>query len=589
MVAQSIPVMILLSKEQSDNLRRRFSTLYGEENAPRMMDRFHMMLGRYGVGENPSEKSDLWSEKDSILITYADSIRTEDEFPLETLRKFLGQHAKDAIRCVHLLPFFPWTSDDGFSVADYRKVKSEYGCWRGIEAIGNDFDLMFDFVLNHCSRKSSWFREFVMGVDPGKDYFLATDPEEDLSEVVRPRTTPLLTKTATRHGDKWVWATFGSDQIDLNWQNSDLLFEFLDILFLYLSKGARILRLDAVAFLWKKIGTSCLHLPETHEVVKLFRDVLEIVSPETILLTETNVPHRENLSYFGDGDEAHMVYNFSLPPLLLHGLLKGNATLLKQWAKTLPRLPEDQTFLNFTASHDGIGVRPLQGIVNEKEIGWLISEVKKRGGKISTRTLADGSEAPYEMNISYVDALLMKGDEEMSIRRFLCSQAVMLSLPGIPAVYIHSLLGTPNDREGFKKLGYNRALNRKKWDLSDLEAVLENPESKQARIFHEYLVMLRRRVDQPALHPAAEMEMLDLGREIFAFHRIERGSESGESLVCVFNFSEKPISLEARKLDDRFSNAKSLRDVLHGETIRLTKRQTFELKPYASHWLALRK
>jgi len=121
----------------------------------------------------------------------------------------------------------------------------------------------------------------------------------------------------------------------------------------------RIARLDAVAFLWKELGTNCLHLPETHELVKLFRDVCEIVAPRAIILTETNVPHAENVSYFGQGDEAHMVYQFSLPPLLLHAFITGNGQYLTHWASGLEPPPAGCTFFNFTASHDGVGVRPF--------------------------------------------------------------------------------------------------------------------------------------------------------------------------------------------------------------------------------------
>lgn len=573
--------MITISKEQSDNLRRRFSHLYGIENAGRMMERFQMMLGRYGVGNSPPETGDMWSEKDTVLITYADSIQQDGEIPLQTLRKFLCLHTKSAIRCVHLLPFYPWTSDDGFSVVDYRKVEPEYGDWKDIEALGQEFDLMFDFVLNHCSRKSQWFRDFVMGVEPGKDYFLPTDPKADLSAVVRPRATPLLTKTATREGDEWVWATFSSDQIDLNWQNADLLFEFLDILFLYLSQGSRILRLDAIAFLWKEIGTDCLHLPETHQVVKLFRDVIEIVAPQTILLTETNVPHEENISYFGKQDEAHMVYNFSLPPLLLHGLLRGDCTLLKDWAKTLPTLPGNETFLNFTASHDGIGVRPLQGLVDDKELNWLLQEVKNRGGQVSVRSLPDGSEAPYEMNISYVEALAVEDDSLLSIRRFLCSQALMLALPGVPAVYIHSLLGTTNDQQGFKEHGYNRALNRKKWNLDELVKELENDSTNQSEIFDRYLAILRRRADHTAFHPNSGIRFIDTGKELFAFTRFDQNEE----IVCVFNFSDKQIKVPLADLHSKLVGKKAIRDILHGANQKISADGKLEVEPYGSHWL----
>lgn len=533
--------MLLLSRTQQQRLARRFSRLYGRDRSDRLMRRFLMMLGRYGIGESV-EKKPLWSEKDTVLITYADSLREEGCVPLQTLADFLRKHAKGAVETVHLLPFYPWSSDDGFSVIDYRRVDAANGSWDDVEKLGEDFGLMFDFVLNHCSRKHQWFRDFVTGVEPGRGYFVTADPEEDLSAVVRPRSSPLLTRTSTRHGERWVWTTFSADQVDLDWSNSDLLFEFLDILFLYLSKGARILRLDAVAFLWKTIGTDCLHLPETHEVVKLFRDVLDVVAPSALLLTETNVPHEENISYFGKGDEAHMVYNFSLPPLVLHGLLRGNASVLSRWARELPTLGKGQCFFNFTASHDGIGVRPLQGLVPPEELDWLVGEVKARDGRVSMRSLPDGSEVPYELNISYLEALRDERDENLGQRRFLLSQALVLAMPGLPAVFIHSLLGTPNDLAGLEELGYARAINRRKWDLAELERELEDPESRQARIFHEMLRLLRIRREQAAFHPEAPCEFLDAGPGLFAFTR--QSQRSGQTLLCLFNFTAEPVAIE---------------------------------------------
>ena len=323
-------------------LRRRLGKLYGMERADRLLDRMYQMIGRYGVGVglSPNSQSNSLSQQDVVLITYADMVQSMDRAPLDVLREFCSQYLKGAVSTIHLLPFYPWTSDDGFSVVDYRQVHKDYGKWLDIENFSKEFQLMFDLVLNHCSAKSPWFKEFVSGVEPGMNYIMEADAESDLSAVVRPRSTPLLTPYQTRNGEKMVWTTFSADQVDLDWTCPDLLFEFLDIILYYISMGCRILRLDAVAFLWKRLGTNCLHLPETHEVIKLIRNFVDVVAPETILLTETNVPHEENISYFGKGDEAHAVYQFSLPPLLLHGLLRGTSRHLREWASTLAPRPK---------------------------------------------------------------------------------------------------------------------------------------------------------------------------------------------------------------------------------------------------------
>ncbi len=576
---------IALSQEKLDRIHQRLQRLYGEQSET-LLRRFQHLVGRYGVGVNtPPPPDKLWDHRDVVLITYADNIQTQGEAPLQTLRRFAVKNLKGAVTTLHLLPFYPWSSDDGFSVIDYRNVKAEYGGWKDVSLLEQDFDLMFDFVVNHCSSQSKWFRDFMLGIDPGRQYFVTADPKEDLSQVVRPRTSPLLTKYSTRYGDVHVWTTFSADQVDLNWQNPDLLFEFLDILFLYLSKGARILRLDAVAFLWKKAGTSCLHLEETHEVVKLFRDVCSIVSPQTLVLTETNVPHEENLSYLGNGDEAHMVYNFSLPPLLLHSLLRESSRHLTDWAASLQTPPPGCTFFNFTASHDGIGVRPLQGILATEEIDWLAQQVCSKGGQVSYKKNGDGSKSPYELNITYLSALDDPEDPSVGEARFLCSQALALALQGIPAVYIHSLLGSTNDEEGFQKTGINRTLNRKKYDESELNTLLAAPENRQSRIFRKYLQMLRRRAKQKAFDPNAGQVIHDIGDPLFV---VERTSVcQTQRIFGIFNLSGKPQVLKNPGTSESLRKVVKWYDILSSRT-HSSGKKGISLEPYQALWLVPR-
>jgi sucrose phosphorylase len=575
----------MLSRAHKNALQKRLQRLYGDR-ASQLVGRFESMLGRYGVGMEIPLEAELWDHRTSVLITYADSIRRSGEKPLQTLRSFGRQRLKGTFTTVHLLPFFPWSSDDGFSVIDFREVDPAVGKWADVQSIGEDFELMFDLVLNHCSRKSAWFRDFVTGIAPARWYFLPMDPRTDLSQVVRPRPWPLLTKTATRDGPAHVWTTFSDDQIDLNWQNPDVLFEFLDILFLYLAQGCRIFRLDAVAFLWKQVGTSCLHLPETHEIVKFFRQILNIVAPEAILLTETNVPHEENISYFGDNDEAHMVYNFSLPPLILHSLLEEEATLLSNWAESLPDLSPEQAFFNFTASHDGIGVRPLQGILPDKAIAKLAETVRERGGQVSMKANSDGSQSPYELNITYRDALRAPGEpEERSMARFLSSQAMVMAFKGIPAIYIHSLLGTENDYEGLEATGQNRSINRHKWDAERLDTLLDDPATPQARIFARIRQWLQTRSRHPAFHPAARMQVMRFGPGIFAFLRTSR--TGAEQILCLFNVTATEQRVPWMDCFPGNKPRDRVRELLSRQSVR-PRKGMLHLKPFFAYWLMIK-
>ena len=567
-------------------MRRRLAAVYGIEEADVLLNRLYQMVGRYGVGAQLTDSGANLAAKDVVLITYADMVQStcKDSSSLSVLKEFCTARLKGAVSTIHILPFYPWTSDDGFSVVDYREVSEDYGTWEDVSKLGEEFDLMFDLVLNHCSSKSPWFKEYVSGIEPGLNYIMEGNPKTDLSMVVRPRSTPLLTPYQTRKGERFVWTTFSADQVDLDWTSPDLLFEFLDIILYYISIGCKILRLDAVAFLWKKIGTNCLHLPETHQIIKLIRNFLEVVAPDVVILTETNVPHEENISYFGKGDEAHAVYQFSLPPLLLHGLLRGTSEHLTDWATHLAPPPKGCHFLNFTASHDGVGVRPLEGILPHEEILGLADEIRKKGGFVSMRRLEDGSESPYELNSTFFSALSDPEDEELGMARFQCSQAVALAMKGIPAVYFHSLCGTPNDLDGYQQTKRNRTVNRKKWDQKVLNDLLDDQDTVPAQIFQWYSRTLRMRAGCPAFHPEAPQEIINLGLSVFAFRR---DSQDGAlSVFCLFNFKSDETAIEEMKLVKKIFPQNKARDLISGGEIDWDKTGRLHLRPYQALWLS---
>lgn len=523
--------------------------------------------------------SALWSEQDAILITYGNSLQSAGEVPLQTLNHFLQQNLAGVIGNVHILPFFPYSSDDGFSVIDYYQVNPEWGSWEDIRAISRDFDLMADLVINHCSRENLWFVDYVGNHEPYSGYFIEVDPATDVSQVTRPRNTPLLTPVHTHRGIRHVWATFSEDQIDMNFANPDVLLEFIRILLLYVEHGARFIRLDAIAYLWKEIGSNCIHLPQTHEVVKLLRDVVDYCAPGTVLITETNVPVAENLSYFGAGDEAHMVYQFGLPPLVLHALNRGNSSYITDWADKIPPLPAGCTYLNFTASHDGIGVRPVEGLLPEREVQDLIDCMHRFGGFVSMKANPDGSQSPYEINISLFDACMgtRRGADHFQVQRFLCAQAIMLAIQGIPAVYIHSLLATPNDLEHVEKTGRTRSINRKIWDKSELECLLNNPVTPQAEVFSELRRMIRIRCAQQAFHPDGRQDIIRINSDLF----INKRSHNGQTLFAVSNVTERMLKLP---LDVLGFLPDGLTDLLAYEPQVISGE--LALAPYQTVWLS---
>ncbi len=496
------------------------------------------------------DQESRWNEKDITLICYGDQVSADNNPTLEILKDFLCQHQIDQLlNIVHLLPINPYTSDDGFSVVDYRAVDSKLGDWSNVRSLGERFDIMLDLVLNHVSQDSDYFKKFLLGEEPFDEFFIVADPDKDYSSVTRPRSLPLLSEKESISGPVQVWTTFSDDQVDLNFASPEVLIEMLDVLLLYVRNGGRIIRLDAIAYLWKQLGTNCIHLPETHEVVKLMRTCFDAVSSRSLLLTETNVPHAENISYFGDADEAHMVYQFSLPPLLLDAFLSGDASTISNWMGTVCQPQTGTTFFNFTASHDGIGVRPLEGIVSPERVQALADAAMACGGKVGMKTNSDGSTSPYELNVTYVSMLLTNPETEVpGIERFISSQAVMLAMKGIPGIYFHSLFGTQNDIEAVQQSGIPRRINRRKFAIDEINSLLSVENSVQHRILEKYKRLLEIRIEQPAFHPDAQQRVCQISNQsVLGFQR--ECSQSGQQITVLTNFSPTPQAIPMSELD----------------------------------------
>jgi sucrose phosphorylase len=543
-----------------------------------------MQLGPHA--DSPPAHENHWDEGDVLLITYADTVQRVGEKPLVTLKYFLDDCLRDSVTAVHILPFFPYSSDDGFAVMDYLAVNESHGDWQDIEAIAADYRLMADLVINHMSARSRWFENFRKRVDPGRDYFFEANPADDLSLVVRPRTSPLLNAVQTDDGERHVWCTFSEDQVDLNFANPQVLVEFTGIIRRYLEHGVRIFRLDAVAFLWKEPGTSCIHLQQTHELIKILRLLVEHHTEEAVVITETNVPNRENLTYFGNANEAHAIYNFSLPPLLINTLVTGNCRHLKTWLMSMPPAQMGTTYLNFIASHDGIGLRPTDGLLEEDEKQRLVNTMESFGGKVSYRRTADGRDQPYEMNIALWNALsgtAEGGADDWQLQRFLCAHTIMLALEGIPAFYIHSLLATENDYSRIEHTGRFRSINRSQCQLEELEATLADPQSHHSKAYEELKRLIAIRRAQPAFHPNATQFTLHLGLQLFGFWR--QSMRRNQSVFCIHNISDQPQELSLN--DINLIDTDDWTDLLSGLNIHdLTA--TLTLKPYQSLWLSNR-
>src|SRR5271157_3643842 len=529
-----------LNQHQIARLRGRLAELYGDQ-ADECLARL-LTLVSYHPSPGPRHTAD-WDQRDVLLVCYGDQVQAPGRPHLQTLLDFLTAYdLPRSLRQLHLLPFFPSSSDDGFAVIDYRAVDPELGTWNDVSELGRHFGLMFDMIINHVSVSSLWFQNYVKGEPPYDRFFLEVDPGADLSRVVRPRSSPLLTSVPTDRGVRHVWMTFSADQVDLDYHNPDVLLEMIGVLLLYL---------------------------------------VDAVGPGTLLITETNVPHAENVSYFGDGDEAHLVYQFSLPPLLLEAFVSEDATVLCDWLERLEPARPGTTYLNFTASHDGIGVRPLEGLLPVERIARLVDAVRQRGGLVSTRRLANGEDAPYELNTTYFDALRnpADADPQWHVRRFLASQAIMLALRGIPAVYFHSLIGTANDSGAVTATGRARSINRRKYAADELGRILANPNSVSAQVFNAYRDLLTKRIAQPAFHPDAEQQVRRFDDPaLIGFLRTSLDRRHQILVMANVSVVSKTVCLDAGR------DLPVLRDLLTGANMSVADGRIF-LEPFQVVWL----
>jgi len=563
--------------------------LYGPDQGQSTFQRLSALIERYRTSTPPGSHSRReLTQRDSILITYGDQVSQPGLPPLQSLADFCARRLDQVISAIHILPFYPYSSDDGFSVIDYKTVDPVLGTWADVASTGRTFRLMFDAVINHISAHSQWFKAYLAGDPRYSQYFIEVDGNPDLSQVVRPRALPLLTRFDTPSSIiKSVWTTFSTDQVDLNYHTPDVLLEIMDTLFFYAAKGADFIRLDAIAYLWKEIGTPCIHLPQTHRVIQLIRAALDITFPQVLIVSETNVPHAENLAYFGNGfDEAQLVYNFALPPLVLHTLQTGSARALNDWASTLALPSNHVAFFNFLASHDGIGLNPARGILTEPEIAALVERTLAHGGIVSYKSNPDGSQSPYELNINYFDALsspLASEPEQVQVARFMTAQSIMLALAGVPGIYFHSLFGSRGWSEGVQLTGRNRTINRQKLERVALEAELQQPASRRSQVFERYAKMLKARTARPAFSPNGGQQVINGGEGVFGLLR--GSSKTGQPVLCLHNISNQVQEVSLDWAEIFKSGPITLTDILTDQSFDLNPGDPWTMQPYQVNWL----
>lgn len=571
----------MLKKDFSEKVKKYLFEIYSNDLSKKQINNLYLDIKSIFTEVTKDKKKELWSEKDVLLITYADSIIKKNQKNLITLSNFLTKYCKE-FTYVHILPFFPFSSDDGFAVEDYKKIKKEHGSWNDLNKITKSFKIMVDLVINHCSSRNRLFKNFLENKDPGKDFFISSQKKFPTSKkIVRPRSSDLSKKVLINGKDNYVWCTFGHDQVDFNFKNPSVLIYFFEIIKFYLDQNIKALRLDAVAFLWKELGTRCINLPQTHNIIRLIRLIIDNFYNKTLIITETNIPSHENLTYFGNNNEAHCIYNFSLAPLLIHAIISGNSFYLKKWSRGMPPAQENNSYLNFLSTHDGIGMRPVEGILPEMEVKKYFRFFKKQGGLFSYRT-NKGKKSVYEVNITLLEALkeCYNGKDKYIFARFVLAHTILFSMEGIPAIYIQNFLGSKNDNIKVKKTNSFRSINRKNWNYDSLTKIINNKSTINNKILNSIKTLIVLRKKQIAFHPNATQFTLQLGDIFFGLWR--QSIDRSQSIFCISNLTNKKQKISL--LDINLISTNSWFDLLTKKKIKNIGDELF-FKPYQTYWI----
>ena len=572
----------MLTQKDQRTIRSKLDNIYKTFLSKKNIDYFENEIVQiiHNFNKKNPKKKKIISEKTTLVICYGDSVYSEKKKSIKIFQNFFQKKLKDYFDTIHFLPFYPSSSDSGFAVKDHYKVESKLGNWLDIKNVSKSSDVMADMVINHSSARGLWFKNFLKKKEPGKDYFLTVDSKFNTSKVIRPRDHRLLKKIKIFKKSDYLWRTFSPDQIDLNFRNPSVLIQFIKIMIHLINNGVTIFRLDAIAYLWKENGSKCINLEQTHEIIKLLRNITNLLNIKTNIITETNLPEKENLSYFGKNDEANWIYNFSLPPLLIHALLFENSIFLNKWSKNLPNTKKGNSYLNFIASHDGIGMRPTEGLFNQKVLNNFLKRLKKNGSKFSYRKVLNKTKKVYEANITVFDAL-KKSDYDQKgkfyFERYLSAHAIMISFEGIPAVYFNSIFGTANDEAKFIITGNNRDINRYKWNLKNISNKLKDSKTKQNKFYNSICNLLKIRRNQKAFHPNASRINIDLGRKIYGFKRISEDKK--QTILCVTNLSSKIQTIKIDKKNQKMKN-------LLSSKINIMNKKFLILKPFETIWLS---
>jgi len=633
-------------------MKTSLSTLYSRKETEGFIRALETLLKAFDglrPHESPHKKGGIPGKRrqravdDACLVCYADTF-VDPAFqkkPLRLLKEFLERYRiPDRLPLLHLLPFFPWDTDRGFSVTDYFQVHPDYGSWQDIASLARSVSLMFDFVINHASIenplvKSALIERHLSPEDPRyarfapfKDYVIAFSdaerpPDGALQGLVRPRATPVLTpytvgakkegslfvalgsaekallrKDTKAIGTGWAWTTFSrparpdgstaTRQVDLNFNNPAVLLEAVKILLHYIGQGATHIRLDAVAYIWKNIFSTSIHEPGTHALLRIIRRIITRVSPDTRLVAEVNEPQERIVSYLGTRRrrECDLVYQFTHFPLAAYSVLTGDGRPYAQWLKSLGPFGGRQ-FITILGSHDGMGLKPAYGWLSPKKIKALVDTlVLEHGALPNDAALPGGGKIIYEVCATpwnLINNPKKDTSDPLSLSRYLSVVALGLLVRGIPAFYINGLIGAEN--APLDSLDENRSINRLRFDAECLFEQLDGGSLRMKRVMEGIFNLLETRRKEPAFDPRAPaaVPVSTQTPGVVCAWMSTRSQKSG--LLACISVSENTEPVRLPK--EIIAAGIQWKDLLSGKQVTAdeTGNLLLELTPYQILWL----
>ncbi|MBK9160978.1 MAG: alpha-amylase [Nitrosomonadales bacterium] len=541
---------------------------------------------------------------------------------LKGLRTRLPYLQELGINMLHVMPILdcpPDNSDGGYAVRDFCKVDARFGTNEDVEALAlalkkRDMLLVLDVVVNHTSNEHEWVRRARRGEKKYQDYFFVFDDREmpDAFEETMPEIFPETSPgnfTRDEEMGKWVMTVFNSYQWDLNYRNPEVLIEMIDIILFWANQGADILRLDAVAFLWKKIGSTCQNEHEAHLLLQLMKDCCQVTAPGVLFIAEAIVSPGEVTKYFGEdainAKECEIAYNATFMSLLWDAVATKNANLLNRGVKSLPDKLERATWLNYVRCHDDIGLgfddndARLSGYDPAKHRRFLIDYFTGKFPTSPARGMPFGEnpktgDARISGSLASLvglESALASGDEQAidsAIRVILLLHGMILSFGGIPLLYYGDAIGTLNSLEYLadpSKAADNRWMHRSHFDWDKAEKRHQKGTVEQ-RIFSALKKMIALRKEVAAFADFDNRQLLTVDNpNLLVFFRADAHNDRNKVLV-IGNFNDQAQTLHVDKLRAYgFFRPDGMKDLCSGVRLDVTNDEIM-IPPLSFYWLA---